>query len=319
MAKPDTTVIVPTIRERNMVDWLARWESQLKDCRIIVIEDNPAKTFRLESKSLAIDHYCWQDIEADLGDNAWIIPRGTGCIRSFGLIKAWQQNPEMIITMDDDCYPDDEDYLQKHASALFERQYPQRWFQHAQTVRVRGVPMNLAMSKPVVNMGLWSHVPDLDGITQIEYPDVRLAKSNFSFAVPFGYYAPISSMNVAFRMEAIPASYFLLMGKAYEYDRFGDIWMGVFVKKICDHLGAGIVGGDPYVRHERASDPYKNRQKEESGIPINEQLWQDVDKIRLSGNNFAECYISLAEQLPVYSEYWSKLKQAMRIWAELFQ
>ncbi|MFH1601622.1 MAG: hypothetical protein ABIB61_01560 [Candidatus Shapirobacteria bacterium] len=314
-----TAVVVPTIREECLKVWFDRWAEELKNVHVIVVEDNPEPSFKIESSKIKFDHYSWKDIDNELSYKSWIIPKRTDCVRSFGLFKAWQQNYDMIVTLDDDCYPDDENFIETHKKSLFEQTYPKDWFQHSQSISVRGVPKNIEFSHSVANMGLWSNIPDFDAVTQISNPNVRLQKKNFSFISPFGYFSPISGMNLAFRRETIPSAYFLLMGKEYGVDRFGDIWMGVFLKRICDHLGVYITGGDPYIRHERASNPTRNYEKEKLGYDDNNMLWKSVRNIKIVGSNFRECYLSLADQLPKFSDYWEKLKIAMKIWANLFE
>lgn len=318
MAKIKTAVVVPTIRESCILDWLDRWSKELTGTHVFIMEDNPDKLFVLEKIGVEFDHYCWKDIDKELGDKSWIIPRRTDCVRSFGLYMAWKMGYDNIITMDDDCYPDDKDFVATHTKYLYETLYPLNWFQHSQTIRVRGVPDKIVSTHSVANMGLWSFVPDLDAKTQISFPELRVEKHNFNFFSPFNYFSPISGMNLSFRRESVPAAYFLLMGGEYEYDRFGDIWMGIFLKKICDHLGVYITGGNPYVRHERASNPTRNLEKEKTGYVVNNLLWREVEKMKIEGSNFKDCYFSLAGQLPEFSPYWRKLKGAMVVWANLF-
>lgn len=311
-----TVIVIPSIRDENLRLWKKRWSGKLNGCPVIVIEDNPERTFEL-SFDKNFFHYSWKEIDQELGEHSWIIPRRTDCIRSFGFYKAYQMRPDMVVTLDDDCYPDHERFSEIHWNALQQKHYTE-WFQHHPGLRVRGVPYQLKKAPTVLNIGLWSHIPDLDAKTQLANPEYRSARYEFNYPAPKGYFVPVCGMNLAFRPEIIPAFYFLLMGQEYEYDRFGDIWAGLFLKKICDHLGFIISGGEPYVRHERASDPHINLEKEKPGIEINECLWKDVKKMQLEGINFKECYLSLACQLPEYSPYWKKLKEAMHIWADLF-
>ena len=120
--------------------------------------------------------------------------------------------------------------------------------------------------------------------------------------------------------------YFPLMGEdnkgnKWGYDRFDDIWAGIFAKKIMDHLGYGVVNGSPFVEHRKASDPFKNLQKEAIGIETNEILWKHIDGLSLSGNTtLLECYKLLANNVSIQdTEYFSKLKQAMKIWVNFFK
>src|SRR3972149_7282744 len=81
------TVVVPTIREDCISTFLKQWEKELSECNIIIVEDNPAKSFGLlDIKNLA--HYAWDDIDKDLGKDSWIIPRKTDCVRSYGFLRA---------------------------------------------------------------------------------------------------------------------------------------------------------------------------------------------------------------------------------------
>jgi hypothetical protein len=130
-------------------------------------------------------------------------------------------------------------------------------------------------------------------------------------------------MNLAFRPAMIPALYFLLMGRhrdgsAWPFDRFGDIWAGVLVKKVADHLGFAVTSGAPSVLHSRASNPEVNLQKETPGYPVNEVLWRKVEAVGLSAETVAGCYLQLADNLEMNGEYWATLKSAMKVWVSLF-
>jgi len=125
-------------------------------------------------------------------------------------------------------------------------------------------------------------------------------------------------MNIAFDPQVVPALYFLLMGSKWGLDRFGDIWAGIIVKKIFDHLGYSVNSGEPFVVHHRASNVWDNLQKEISGLEINEELWKAIDKIVLHENSIIECYKEIAHNIDMPGNYWEKSKEAMLIWADLF-
>ena len=136
--------------------------------------------------------------------------------------------------------------------------------------------------------------------------------------IPVGSYFPLCGMNLAFRPLAVPALYCLLMGKDYAFDRFGDIWSGIILKKIADHLGYCINSGRPAIRHLRASSVWDNLKKEAPGLEVNEEFWAVVDRIPLRGGSFRECYQEIAAGLTLQGSYWEKLRQAMLVWADLF-
>src|SRR3954468_742564 len=124
-----TALILPTVREANFIQWLKKWQDILSDVQVIVIEDNPVKSFKIPHDNFA--HYSWKEIDKEFGKASWIIPRKTAAIRSFGFYKAYQENVDMIITVDDDCYPIADDFVQRHEYYLFEHQYSSGWIQHS--------------------------------------------------------------------------------------------------------------------------------------------------------------------------------------------
>lgn len=323
----DIVVVVPTIREECLTDFLDQWRDEFRahDVHVIVMEDNPQRSFKIDT-DIRITHLCWEDIENDLGSRAWIIPRRTDCVRSYGYYRAYLEQPDMIVTLDDDCYPLEAGgvgFMMKHWRRLQEGGQDPAWQSSCQGVIPRGVPYyQTERTWPcALNHGLWERVPDFDAPTQLLQSRAEQPFRFINQTIPMGRYFPMCGMNVAFRPEVVPAFYFLLMGRDYRYDRFGDIWSGVFIKKICDHLGYAINSGDPAIDHQRASNVWSNLNKEAPGLEVNETLWSVIDRVVLTETTFAGCYRQLAEGLPEDGparEYMTKLKQAMLAWTELF-
>lgn len=314
-------VVVPTIREACIREFLEAWRGPLREASILVVEDNPRKTFDLGDHS-NVTHYAWEDIDAELGERSWIIPRRTDCVRSFGYYKAAQLWPDMIVTLDDDCYPLEGagDFLGEHWARLSEPARSEAWRSTVQGVVPRGVPyyQRQRETECVLNHGLWAGVPDYDAPTQL-LGSREPARCEFvDQTIPVGCYFPMCGMNVAFKPAIAPAFYFLLMGRDHPYDRFGDIWAGVFVKKVCDHLGYAVTSGRPAILHKRASNVWANLRKEAPGLEVNEHLWRAVDRVVLTQRTVAGCYAELAEKLEMDGEYWARLREAMRVWAGLF-
>jgi reversibly glycosylated polypeptide len=99
-------------------DFLVAWAGEFKSVTVVAVEDNAERTFDIGGKN--IEHYCHQDIDRELGNDAWIIPRKTDCVRSYGYFKAWQKKPDMMIILDDDCYPHEggNDFIATHWARL---------------------------------------------------------------------------------------------------------------------------------------------------------------------------------------------------------
>lgn len=80
-------------------------------------------------------------------------------------------------------------------------------------------------------------------------------------------------MNVMVRKEALPYLYYAPMGRdtgINGLNRFGDIWMGIFLKKKFDYLNWACMTGSSVVIHNRASNAQKNFTQEILGRKWNE-------------------------------------------------
>lgn len=323
----NTYLVIPTIRDLN---FLNEWGNAFINCHLIVVEDNNQISIKINNKQfISIDHFCRNDIDNDFGKNGWIISRHNAGIRSYGFWKAYEKGANVIITLDDDCYPTEDELVEGHLENLNFRS-PKDWintYPDPKWMFTRGVPYNYRNKiKVSVSHGLWSGALDLDGVTEVKlkklldeskYPSLR-------HIIPFNYYYPMCSMNLAFSREVTPLMFFPMMGegpdgKEWPYNRFDDIWAGIFSKKIMDHLNLGVINGSPMVYHKKASKPKENQIKEMSGLRVNETLWKTVDKVKLTKNTPKDCYLELARKVEFPKNiYFQKLKKAMIIWANLF-
>ena len=321
------TVVIPTIRS---LVFLQEWKDQFSQCALIIVEDREEKNIETPTGGFkSVQHYSWRDIRADFGKDEWIFPRQNAGIRSYGFWKAYQQKADVIITLDDDCFPTGSDFVKTHRDNLHSKA-PDDWFPtfpHPAYMYTRGFPYDIRNKRPVVvSHGLWSNKMDMDAKTQLSIGEVNVpAYPPMRQFVPAGYHFPMSSMNLAFTRDVIPLMYFPLMGKSpagvpWGYDRYDDIWAGIFAKKIIDHLGMSVVNGSPFVEHRKASDPHKNLQKEKSGMSTNELLWKRVAAAQLKKTSPAACYTELARAIDFPAAgYFEKLKKAMQIWSSLFR
>lgn len=317
-----SVVVIPNhlAHLRFLDDLMFQCEGQ--DVEFIVIQDVGAKPELRKKLSHKVTIYDHTDIENDLKDRAWIIPSRSSACRSYGYYKAWQLDPEMILTIDNDCAPENSEWIPAHLAAL-KTPVDSKWSQTAD-VYTRGFPYNVRGALPTqINHGLWSWIPDLDAPTQLQNPHMRFKVAMENIRIPQGEYFPMCGMNLAWRPEATPILYFGLQGPDYPFDRFDDIWAGIIMKKIADHLGWGVRSGSPSVRHTKQSDVFENLKKEAPGIQVNEYFWERIDRRVLTGTTPIECYRELGRTVTamdaVYSDYWAKLGLAMQIWADLFE
>lgn len=344
MKKSKVAIIIPTIREVSLKRFLEQWQTELTlaskkyEICMYLVEDNPEPSFEINQKKLpyTIKHLAWSDIDKDLGKSAWIIPHRSDAVRSYGVYLAYKEGNEYFITLDDDCYPQYDDknvegyFVEGHIQNLKAFSAPQvAWVNTIQYYKPRGYPWGeitamRSAENVAISHGLWVNVPDFDSITALstEKKD-QYYDHVYDVIIPPRYFFPMCSMNLAWTREVTPIMYFLLMGEdengqKYVYDRFGDIWCGLFAKKVIDHVGLTAVSGSPYIYHDRASDSFVNLQKEAPGIKLNEVLWKDLDAMKLEATTLKETYKELVTKLPHYTAYWEKLTRAMTLWIELY-
>lgn len=309
-----TLLVVPSNRPERLREFLAAWRPVKDWDATLVVEDGPNKSSDVEAEY----HYCWEDIESDLGKNAWIISRRDSAIRSYGFWKAWQIGADFILTLDDDCLPVGSSWCSQHIANLFDLP---RWCESAGQ-RTRGIPYeNLGTVETHISHGLWQGVPDLDAPQSLiaGLPNNFIPPSGRRL-IPRGQFFPMCGMNLAFRRCVTPLMYFPLMGEGRIYRRFDDIWCGVIAKHICDHLGINIASGEPFIHHSRASNVFVNLVKEAPGIAENETAWERISQIALSASTPVSCMKEAGTVLSREpNEYWSRVGKAMQIWSGLFE
>ena len=296
-------VVVPTNRPL-IGEFLEAWEPQLAGrAEVVVMEDAPERTADLPGW---VWHYAHDDVAEDLGDQAWIIPAGSSACRSYGTLAALRLGADIIWHLDDDCRPEPGvSYLNLLTTQLSSDVPDQRWWNTLwiqDDLYPRGYPYRVrGRTWPVmIHHGLWSHVPDLDGRTQLEHPELRLPQAWRTDVVPYGAFFPMCGMNLAFRRQAAPVMYMGLQGRDYPYDRFDDMWAGLFAKKIADHLGWAVTSGAPSIRHDRASDAARNAEIEAPGIEAHEDLWPHIAAAGLMSRTAADCYAELAADVACF-------------------
>jgi hypothetical protein len=259
-----------------------------------------------------------------------VIPNRCHAETSFGFLVALEHDADIVVEIDDDVFPlEQEPLLTGHLKNLSDSEglrvdSPSKWYntlhnlilETQSTLWPRGHPYSLDArsmipytlvpdaGKSVLNMGLWTGDPDLDARTLLEMGGLDGKSKTKSeglrhrrLLVQKGTYFAICSMNTAFRAEIIPAFYQLYM-KQLGIDRFDDIWSGLFIKKIADHLGDRVALGAPLVFHDkRPRDVRRDVDAERHGVAINETLWRIIDSMELDGKGYYECFQSLANGL----------------------
>ena len=311
-----TALVIPSNRPALLTEFLKAW-APVKDWdETIIVFDGPEAP--LIEAADDCDVCDWSDIDNGLRDDAWIVSRKNAGLRIFGYLKAAEHGAQVIATIDDDCRPiaGQQGLMAGHLANFFTTP---AWISSDRNLIARGVPYRHqgAISKVMLNVGLWRCVGDYDAPRSlVEGADLNHFEPDpLTRVAPRGQFVPISTMSLAFRVEALPLMYLPLMGEGQPYDRFDDIWGGVIAKRVCDHLGWSITIGRPIVNHQRASDPFRNLVKEAAGIQRNETFWQEVDRIALRETSADGCMLEIAAGLVDNSDpHTAKLGKAIERW-----
>ncbi len=295
-------VIVPTIRSKHFEHFVEAWFEQFceHDVWLVKVQDGDDPTATVANVAghasylgvlgtLSASGAPLRRSDLSLSEQELFSDHNPAC-RNLGFLHALRRvQPDVFISLDDDCLPlprkHEHDAILAHREAL-ERKWPLSWFSLTDNFNyMRGFPYGIrAEASAIVSHGLWSKNPDYDAPTDLlrsaraavdprfgVHPD----PSWYAGPIPRGVFAPICGMHLAFTREALPYVYHCPVDSFPGCERFDDIWMGIELKKAVDKMqNKCIVSGYAYVEHTRASDPFKNLEKEALGIRINETLWK---------------------------------------------
>jgi hypothetical protein len=240
--------------------------------------------------------------------------------RNVGMLMAYEEKAQVIITFDDDNLVTDGDYLKEHEivgrrvrlpivqtstgwfnvcdyldesahQEFYHRGFPpgQRWKRASPTISEKDVTI-------VANAGLWRGDPDVDAITRLHRPlNVTGLNQNAPrrFALELGTWCPFDSQNTALARETIPA-YFL----SPDIGRYDDIWAGYVIRAIADHLGHYVSYGLPLVTQVRnRHNLWRDLDAERFGWQMTDALVQTIREVSLTGRTYFECAREIIDQV----------------------
>jgi hypothetical protein len=231
-----------------------------------------------------------------VGEPDWLVMQhdllaeGCGATKNAGVVRAMDRGAEVVVVLDDDCYPVEErgglpEFAREHVLALEPQVVP--LFRQVTDPPSRGTPYgSLGVRMPVAaSMGFWGG-GDYCAVRQIMYPSREMVPTR---SLPiYGRYFPLSGMNLAFRpRDWLPWCRFI------DVARFDDIWMGWLWQREAWGRGCCFNLAGPRVRHVRASNVWQNLRDEARYLDVNETLWARIATAPQSG------YEALRGLLPV--------------------
>ena len=330
-----TTIRVPKVLE-NYAENLSTHGHE--DVEFVVIGDlkSPPETgewlAELSGRTNLTIH--WWDADRqrewlrDLPDLDRLLPWNSVQRRNLAYIQAVMGGADRVITIDDDNWTTEDDFIGGHEVVGTEGPLPvvassKGWFNTSSLLVTeprkplyhRGFPTCLRQpeeeltystqeGRVVVNAGFWLDVPDADAMCHVDSPvSVVGYREGFDGRVGIarGTNMVFNSQNTAFHRDLLPAMYLMPMGGRcgpLEVSRYDDIWMSIFVKVIADHLGDLVVVGRPLVRQLRNDhDLIQDMLVEIPAQRITNRMVETLKRVQLSGSDYASCYLELVAQL----------------------
>jgi len=275
--------------------------------------------------------------DSEVFEKSWIFNRHTK--RNFGFAYAYKQNYDMIINLDDDCFPTSKLYFEEHIERLASSAHnyfnilnafsniPSKVFVNG----ARGHPTKIDKKYPVVvNQGLWEGDLDFSAITiqsilnskdgKIPPPISNDSKVINDFIIPKNQLTTVCGMNTSFLREVIPAfPYAYQEPDGFGVARYDDIWSGLFVKIILDKLDKRMSAGFPVISHQKGSrDVNIDVNFENMGDVMNSFLWNNLSQLTLESKDYTSCFLEIADWLTKNSKNDSSLKFFEKVAKSMF-
>lgn len=260
----NTAIVIPTIRPDDMAAFKEAWRPLFDkhDVKIVTVYDGKKPWVQMDGKGT------W-DIKTIMGKYVDTIFNFNGGVRNLGFafIAKFMPEIEYIISFDDDVRPYG-DTIQDHLDILNSK-VPVSWISTASEY-MRGFPYTVREEAEVVlSHGVWMGVADWDAPTQLTLGNRPV--TFYKGPIPKGIYYPMCSMNLACKRKFLAHIYHApaTLGVV----RANDIFAGIASKRVIDANGWAAVSGYAVVKHERASNVFKNLIAESVEIGLNETYW----------------------------------------------
>lgn len=321
----------------DLTFFMNEWRPFFSRFHMIIVKDPDLKDDLRIPEGFELDVYSKSDIERVVGSSTAGLFSGYSC-RYFGYLVS---RKKYIVCVDDDCIPARDNMgnmVDAVAQHLFNLKTPATPFFFNTLYDpfrkgadfVRGYPFSLRSGVDcALSCGLWLNQADFDAPTQALKPGVRnLRYVDAVMTVPMRTMMPVSGINIAFNRDVVgpalvPALRLAEEGKL-RWETIEDIWSGMCVKVICDHLGLGVKTGLPYVYRTQRGSAIESLKKEWQGVKLMEDIVPFFQSLRLpqSASTPEACVVAMAktvkEKLGQVDPMFLRAAQAMEDWVKLW-
>ena len=215
-----------------------------------------------------------------------LIPYNTDGRRIFGYLKALEEGCDLLLSMDDDNFPTQDDFIGGHQKTgqpwngrllkeparfhniceyletepqrlIFPRGFPFQLRGHVNRAEFVQAPAGATIG---VTEGLWLAEPDIDATTWLN-GKIRAVRYNGPDLVVLeqSTWSPVNTQNTSVVRALIPAFVFATMAwpvPGGKLDRYGDIWGGYFLLALMQGTKYHVAFGRPLVEHRRNPHNY---------------------------------------------------------------
>lgn len=206
--------------------------------------------------------------------------------RNIGFLAAYADGCDRLISIDDDNFPTEEDFIGKHmcvggtlaqdelssASGYYnicshlEFEPPRIVYPRGYPFLVRGLESDASFRTAPsdftigVNVGLWLLEPDVDATTWLNGQiSARRYTGSGLTVLGASTWTPINTQNTCVMRELVPAYLCIPMGwevPGGKIQRYGDIWGGYFLQALMQETNLRVSFGGPIVEHRRNKHNY---------------------------------------------------------------
>lgn len=336
--KDDEVDIVIGAVHADLTTFMNEWKPMFSRFHLIIVKDPDLKEELKVPEGFNLDIYTKSDIDRVVGSSTSIIFSGYSC-RYFGYLIS---RKKYIIAMDADCVParDNKGYvvdaIEQHIFNLSTPATPFFFNTLYDPFRegadfVRGYPFSLRSGvQCALSCGLWLNLADYDAPTQALKAEERNSLYvDAVLTVPAKVMMPISGINVGFNRELLGPVLFPGLKLAGEgklrWETMEDIWCGMCVKKVCDHLGLGVKTGLPYVWRNDRGSAIESLKKEWEGMKLMEEVVPFFEAMSLPSSAvtaedcLAEVVKAVKEQLGSVDPMFARAAGTMLDWVKLWK